>query len=232
MESITDASGTLDYEYGLLGEVVKETRTLRTHLNRGSTAEETAVMEYRSDYLGRMQWMVYPDGEKIVYRYDAGGQVTSVTGIHYNTEFKYVTEILYDEYGQRTSITYGNGVTTEYEYDPARRWLSRIDTRNGRGSVFQNIKYEFDRAGNVMGYVNDCLDGAGGNYRTEQHYGYDALYQLTSASGTTVYNPYRSSEPEYVSEYAQEFAFDAMGLGNMCSKTSRETACQAEKGRH
>ena len=31
--SVTDASGTLEYEYGKLGEVIKETRTLRTHLN-------------------------------------------------------------------------------------------------------------------------------------------------------------------------------------------------------
>ena len=37
-----------------LGEVTKETRTLRTHLN-GYYPTETSVMEYRSDYLGRMQ---------------------------------------------------------------------------------------------------------------------------------------------------------------------------------
>ena len=55
--SVTDASGTLEYEYGKLGEVTKETRTLNTHLN-GISDSETAVMEYRSDYLGRMQHIV------------------------------------------------------------------------------------------------------------------------------------------------------------------------------
>ncbi|MDO5773853.1 MAG: hypothetical protein Q4P16_06065 [Spirochaetales bacterium] len=80
--SVTDASGSLEYEYGRLGEVTKETRTLATHLN-GSNPTETAVMEYRSDYLGRMQWIAYPDGEKVTYGYDRGGQVVSVKGEHW-----------------------------------------------------------------------------------------------------------------------------------------------------
>lgn len=37
-------------------------------------------MEYCSDYLGRMQSIVYPDDEKISCGYDAGGQVVSVYG--------------------------------------------------------------------------------------------------------------------------------------------------------
>ena len=74
--SVTDASGTLEYEYGKLGEVTRETRTLATHLNRNSPTE-TAVMQYRSDYLGRMQHIIYPDGEKITYGYDNGGATIS-----------------------------------------------------------------------------------------------------------------------------------------------------------
>ena len=96
---------------GRLGEVIKESRTLATHLN-GSNPTEPAVMEYRSDYLGRMQWIAYPDGEKITYGYDKGGQVISVTGSNYGNEFNYVTNILYDQYGQRTRIDYGNGTFT------------------------------------------------------------------------------------------------------------------------
>ncbi|MBP5447220.1 MAG: RHS repeat protein, partial [Treponema sp.] len=153
---VTDASGSLEYEYGRLGEVTKETRTINTHLN-GINDTESAVMEYRSDYLGRMQWIVYPDGEKIVYGYDKGGQVTSVTGEHYGHSFEYVTNILYDQYGQRIRIDYGNGTFTEYSYDPARRWLDTIKTENKWGKTYQNISYSFDRVGNVLGYENDCL---------------------------------------------------------------------------
>nr|MBP3282511.1 hypothetical protein [Treponema sp.] len=220
--SVTDASGTLEYEYGKLGEVTKETRTLRTHLNSVNDTE-TSVMEYRSDYLGRMQWIVYPDGEKITYGYDRGGQVVSVTGGHWGHEFKYVTNILYDEYGQRTRIDYGNGTFTEYNYDPARRWLDSIKTENKWGQAYQNISYSFDAVGNVLGYENDCLGAAGGNYKTKQTYSYDNLYQLIKVSGETAYNPYRSSVPEFKSDYSQVFTFDTDGLGNMTSKVSTET---------
>ena len=220
--SVTDASGTLEYEYGKLGETTKETRTLSTHLN-GNNPTETAVMEYRSDYLGRMQWIVYPDGEKITYGYDNGGQVISVTGSNYGNEFNYVANILYDQYGQRTRIDYGNGTFTEYNYDPARRWLDTIKTQNKWGQSYQNISYSFDRVGNVLGYENDCLQEASGNYRTKQTYSYDSLYQLIKADGETTYNPYQSSVPEFVSTYSQSFAFDADGLGNMTSKVSLES---------
>ena len=219
---ITDASGILEYEYGKLGEVTKETRTLSTHLN-GSKPTETAVMEYQSDYLGRMQYIVYPDGEKITYGYDRGGQVISVTGEHYGHEFNYVTNILYDEYGQRTRIDYGNGTFTEYNYAPARRWLDSIKTKNKWGQSYQNIAYSFDAVGNVLGYENDCLDSVTGNYKTKQTYSYDNLYQLIKVDSETTYNPYQSSVPEFKSNYSQTFAFDDIGLGNMTSKVSSES---------
>ena len=180
-------------------------------------------MEYRSDYLGRMQWIVYPDGEKVTYGYDRGGQVVSVTGEHWGHKFNYVTDILYDEYGQRTRIDYGNGTFTEYTYDPARRWLDTIKTQNKWGQNYQNISYNFDAVGNVLGYENDCLDSVTGNYKTKQTYSYDNLYQLIKVDGETVYNPYLSSMPEFVSNYSQVFRFDSDGLGNMTSKVSKET---------
>ena len=220
--SVTDASGTIEYEYGKLSEVIKETRTLATHLN-GNNPTETAVMEYRSDYLGRMQWIVYPDGEQIVYGYDNGGQVVSVRGKHYGHEFNYVTNILYDQYGQRTRIDYGNGTFTEYNYDPARRWLDTIKTQNKWEQAYQNISYSFDAVGNMLGYENDCLDSVTGNYKTKQTYSYDNLYQLIKVEGETTYNPYHSSVPEFKSDYTQTFSFDNIGLGNMTSKVSSES---------
>lgn len=212
--NVTDASGTLEYEYGKLGEVTKETRTLKKY-SQGNNEKVIAVMEYCSDYLGRMQYIVYPDGEKITYGYDEGGQVTSVTGENYGKTFDYVIDIGYDEYGQRVYIEYGNGVKTNYTYDLARRWLSNIKTHNAFNVQFQNIDYKFDQVGNVLSYTNNCLTGVNGNYSTTQSYSYDDLYQLIRVDGETIYNPYQSYEPEYISNYTQEFTFDTLGLGNM-----------------
>ena len=77
--------------------------------------------------------------------------------------------------------------------------------------------------GNVLGYENDCLGNASGNYRTKQTYSYDNLYQLIKVDGETTYNPYQSSVPEFKSNYSQTFAFDDIGLGNMTSKVSSES---------
>ena len=52
---------------------------------------------------------------------------------------------------------------------------------------------------------------------------YDNLYQLIKVEGETVYNPYLSSVPEFISNYSQVFSFDTDGLGNTTSKVSKET---------
>ena len=178
-------------------------------------------MKYTSDYLGRMEKIEYPDGEEVVYSYDAGGQVTKVEGrFSDNSEpYKYVNDIGYDEYGQRVFIEYGNGVKTEYEYNPERRWLNKIKTSKDT-NVYQNIKYEFDKVGNVNGYINDCLTASNGNYITKQEYEYDELYQLTKVTGYTESNKYKLQTPDLLSEYTQEFKFDS--IGNMTQKKSTE----------
>ena len=221
LTSRTDASGTVSYMYGKLGEVTTETRTIDSHID-GYPKPRTAKMEYASDYLGRMQEIVYPDGECVKYSYDYGGNVCGVSGIPKEGEdFLYVRDIGYDEYGQRNFIEYGNGVKTEYEYDSERRWLSSIRTENESRIQYQNIEYKFDTLGNILSYTNDCLGS--GAYKTEQSYTYDALGQLTGVKGTTEHNPYKATQPLHISEYSQKFAFDEAGLGRMMSKTSSET---------
>ena len=53
--SVRDEAGVTTYEYGKLGEVTKETRTLRRHIPAYEN-EKTAVMEYVSDYLSSKSW--------------------------------------------------------------------------------------------------------------------------------------------------------------------------------
>ena len=67
------------------------------------------------------------------------------------------------------------------------------------------------------------MDTLSGNYKTDQSYEYDDLYQLIHVTGNTEYYPAISSVPDYKSTYTQDFAFDDKGLGNMMSKVSKET---------
>ena len=214
--STTDGTGTIHYEYGQLGEVVGETRSLYSR-STGVVQEIEARMEYRSDYLGRMQHIKYPDGEEVSYLYDAGGQITGVRGEHNGHTFEYINDIGYDEYGQRLFVEYGNGVRTWYSYDEDRRWLDSIRSVDGYGQTLQDITYRFDTVGNVLGYTNDA-----GSYSTSQEYSYDGLYQLVAVEGRSVNNPHYSSTPQYAATYRQEFTFDSLGLGNMMEKISTQ----------
>ena len=214
-----DESGEISYEYGKLSEVVKETRTIKRY--EALSEPETATFTYRSDYLGRMQTMRYPDGEVITYTYDKGGQLKGVSGVKNTVKgtenYSYIDTIVYDEHGQRVYIKYGNGVETRYRYDDKRRWLKDIETKNKQtDEVFQKISYRFDKVGNVLGYSNDASV-----YETSQSYTYDNLYQLIGVEGTS--NQYKAiksfgSTPVNIAKYKQDFAFD--GIGNMTRKAS------------
>jgi len=152
-----DETGFTTYTYGMLGQVEEERRTIKL-LPLSSGLSKEAVMRYTSDYLGRMQEIIYPDGERLRYEYNYGGQIIKVTGLRQNTTFNYVNNIGYDEYSQRVYIEYGSGVKSYYSYDPHRRWLSTVRTENQNRLAYQNLSYEFDAVGNVLSYTNIQTD--------------------------------------------------------------------------
>ncbi len=202
--SCTDESGTVSFRYGKLGETEREERTI----NRLTplAPDETAILSFVSDYLGRMQSVTYPDGETVTYGYDNGGQVKSAIGVHYGIPTAYVQDIGYDKFGQRVYIKYGNMIETSYAYDRDRRWLDGIETRTSWNAVYQSMGYSFDEVGNVLGVAN-----AADTCQVDYIYEYDALNQLTYAEG-------KIGMTDYTSRYTQDFGFDA--IGNLTSKIS------------
>ncbi|MCX7747822.1 MAG: hypothetical protein N2645_13180 [Clostridia bacterium] len=205
--SVSDASGETRYYYGKLGENIKNERFV-SFLTAG-IGTWRFVSEYGYDYLGRLQWMKYPDSEKLYYVYDKGGQVTQVYGIKFGDRYDYVDAIRYDEFGQRVYIDYSNGTDTKYTYDPYRRWLHSIESGNSFGVKFQDTTYSFDKVGNVLGYENK-------GQKVVQNYSYDDLYQLTGASGSGVFK--YCNRP---TTYSQSYTYDS--IGNMLTKKSEST---------
>jgi RHS repeat-associated protein len=118
----------------------------------------------------------------------------------------------YDEFGQRVFIEYGNGVKTQYKYDPKRRWLKNIETTTGQ-QTYQDIDYTLDRVGNVLNYTNKVA-----MYETSQSYEYDGLYQLIRVQGISKGRDATNTLPAYHGTYEQNYSFDA--IGNMTKKVS------------
>jgi len=184
---VTDESGVEDRFYGKLGETVKEIWTVDTDTGQ----DDTYTTQYTFDTFGRMQSMVYPDGEILTYRYDSGGMLRQVSGVKEGRTYPYVNRLEYDKFSQRAFLAAGNGTQTSYTFDPLDRRLTNLRAGPAGGTPFQNLLYDYDNVGNVQTLRNDVpvpppsQDGG----PTTQTFGYDDLYRLTNASGTYEFSP-------------------------------------------
>jgi RHS repeat-associated protein len=118
-----------------------------------------------------------------------------------------VTNIDYDEKGQRRLVEYGNGVKTEYQYDPLTLRLIRARTRRNAapfpgdcpqpaltgwpGCGVLDLHYFYDPAGNIAAIRDDAQQTVFFNNRRVEPsaaYMYDALYRLIEAEGRELLN--------------------------------------------
>jgi RHS repeat-associated protein len=191
---VQDEAGVELREYGPLGEVTKQTRTVRPQ--RPGDAPRTYRLAFEWDSFGRLLGLTYPDGEVLAYQYDEGGLVTRAVGTRGSEDEVYLASVEYDEYGQRTRVEYGNGVVTRYTHDAATRRLETLTSVQspgvgGGGRAFQALIYGYDAVGNVKSLTNalpaPLSTGFGGAVGFT--YGYDSLNRLTSARGQAETRP-------------------------------------------
>ncbi|MGB8930765.1 MAG: hypothetical protein WCC48_05900 [Anaeromyxobacteraceae bacterium] len=155
---VKDEVGTETRGYDVLGNMALSTRSVEP-LKPGDVAH-TFTTTFKFDVYGRMLSMVYPDGEGLTYRYDAGGLLSWAQGARPATKWApaqtetYLGALLYDEFGQRRYQRVGNGVVTKYDYEPLTRRLAWLHTQKPGERVFQNLTYRYDLVGNVLGVKN------------------------------------------------------------------------------
>jgi RHS repeat-associated protein len=205
----TDGSGTLLSAYGKLGEVTRQVRTINTFVGFG---RPTYITQYTYDTFGRLQQMVYPDGELLTYHYDSGGLVNQVTGVKGKNTYTYVSRLEYDKFDSKAFIDYGNGVTTTYAYNPLNRRLASLQSAPAGGSDFQNISYTYDNVGNLTALANNVAvepnDQLGGP--TSQQFSYDDLDRLAGATGTYQFDAHQTNQ------YSLGLSYDS--INNLTAK--------------
>jgi len=97
----------------------------------------------------------------------------------------FVTNINYNAKGQRELIEYGNGVRTQYEYDPLTFRLRHMETLSETGG-FQDLFYTYDPAGNITIIRDDAQQTNffnGQVVKPDADYKYDAIYRLIQSHG-------------------------------------------------
>ncbi|MEK8029820.1 SpvB/TcaC N-terminal domain-containing protein [Ideonella sp. DXS29W] len=97
----------------------------------------------------------------------------------------FVTGVEYDAKGQRTAITYGNGVRTLCSHDPLTYRLTRCRTLRDT-TALQDLSYTYDAAGHVT-HITDAAQQTvyfkNQVVTPDSDYTYDALYRLIGAAG-------------------------------------------------
>lgn len=201
---VTDQSGSTEWFYGKLGETVKEIKTIASYTQGNSpNSPETYTTEFTHDTWGRLQEMVYPDGEVLTYHYDSGGLLASAIGVKQGFTTSYVTRLEYDQFDQRALSETGNGVRCAYSYDSLNRRLVNLRTADPSGAPFQNIHYTYDDVGNILDVQNQVPIPQGGQYGGPVllSYTYDDLYRVVAAEGSHHYAPNKEDHFELQMAY-------------------------------
>jgi RHS repeat-associated protein len=197
---VQDQAGSEELFYGKLGEMIREVRTV---VGFTGAAPATYTTEYVFDTFGRLQSLTYPDGEVLTYRYDSGGLLQQATGLKGPNTYPYIQRLEYDKFEQRAFLEVGNGVQTQYTYDPLNRRLANLNAGLDAASPFQNLGYTYDNVGNVLELNNEVPVPAppvfGGP--VTQAFVYDDLYRLVGASGTYEYAPGKTNQYNLSQEY-------------------------------
>ena len=176
-----DASGWQTFKYGKLGEV---TGNIRTFVLPYENGPYTFDMKFVYDSWNRIDSMFYPDGEVVVYGYNSGGMLSSMTGAKNGLPYKYIDSIRYNEFELKAAMYYGNGTKTFYKYDTLQR-LSNLYSQTSANEPMQDIVYTYDSVSNIIditNYASTLLNGLGGKYVNT--YMYNNLYRLVYSEGT------------------------------------------------
>ena len=105
------------------------------------------MIKFTFDAMNRPVTETTPDGKVRTYEYNKAGLLERVKlGNDY-----YVTDINYNEKGQRTDIYFGNSTKTRYYYDAQTFRLTRLlTTRNNGTVILQDLNYTYDPEGNIV----------------------------------------------------------------------------------
>jgi YD repeat-containing protein len=197
--SMTDYTGTYFYDYD---DLDRQTDVIfSTSGNKTDSANLT--LSYQYDNANRVTDMVYPGGEHVVFTWDDGGRLKTVSDVTksqlttYN--YDYTTGLL-------QSVQRANGTTTTYTYDGSARL---DDIKNKLGStVLSEYNYTLNASGNATSLLTTFANGS----QKQEQYTYDGLNRLVQVI-------YGSSATASPNDKTVIFAYD--GSGNCLTITTK-----------
>ena len=198
---VQDATGLRKYEYGSQGEIVKDIRTI---IAPGQD-NKTYVHRFHYDTWNRIDTLIYPNKDTLLYKYDLGGNLNFMkAGIQV-----YIDSIGYDEFEQKVFCKYGNSTSQTYTYSTTLRRLSNLVSKDHSGTNMYNLSYTFDKIGNVDSIHNSAgiINEMGGSYYHK--YTYDNFNRISTAHGSWTGDT-SNTLGNKASNYTLEMAYENM----------------------
>ncbi|MFZ4768169.1 MAG: hypothetical protein ACOYMN_24740, partial [Roseimicrobium sp.] len=208
LSSVTDLSGAEHVSYDARGRTAWKIKRIPDP-KTGVLASYMSGFSY--DSLDRLTQLQYPDGDTAGYGYNTRNLPQTITG---GPSGFIISGMTYKASGQLDTTTYGNGVGTDYAYDPRLR-LRSLSTAKAATQLI-SFAYQFDAASNITRIDdNRAAIGSTDPRKNTQVFGYDDLYRLTSVQ-----------YPALLGGSAGSIAYAYDRIGNMLSQGSNITATE------
>jgi RHS repeat-associated protein len=208
LSSVTDLSGGEVLSYDTRGRTAWKIKRIPDP-KTGLLTSYQSVFAY--DSLDRLTTLTYPDGDHVIYGYNARNLPQTITG---GPSGHIISGMTYKASGQLDTTTYGNGVDTSYSYDPRLRLRSLSTAKDATQLI--SFAYQFDAASNITRIDdNRPTIPAADPRKNTQVFGYDDLYRLTSVQ-----------YPSLLSGSAGSISYAYDRIGNMLSQTSNIAATE------
>ena len=184
---VEDTSGEAHYSYDARGREAWSLRRLPdwTPSPAGDIKADAPLVSFRMAYsydaANRLTRRVFPDNDEYTYEYSSRNLQSGLRG----TFGPIITDIRHHPSGRPVSMTFGNGVTTRFTYDPRHR-TSAMETdgvASGTPGVLLSYTYAHDGSSMITA-VQDKRPAStrpeGDPLRNSQAFTYDDLYRITS----------------------------------------------------
>lgn len=190
---------TENYEYDEMGNLRVENKVI----NVPQVGVKNYTTEFAYDSWGRLMEMLYPDQEKVLYRYTTTGELEGITSqFSSGPTSSIIDQINYDGYSNMLYMRYGNQAETVFTYDSETRDMTNVLQRARVGIAVAPLggtiqdaytqNFTYDNAGRIdalsqqRSFHNVPISGSPVIASHSYDYEYDDYNRLEEATGTFV----------------------------------------------